>query len=587
MMPHCLANDCRNHSGRNTSITFCPSPRNASLAEFWMQHCGATKGDAQGFVQDMLGAQPGKHSLCSEHFEKSMFELRKETWTLPTMEFQPQIPQCRLKSRAEPTLTGNITPQAHALENLQMLTNDIQEQTTDNLWRQQKPEKGITSCPSASPCSRCCSDSPHPQPSPHRPVGSLLERQKTLCTESGSCPPALCCIQQNACPAPQPSMMHACPAPQPSMTQTILSFLEHHNLSAKETICVPIISGCESEISYHSLQPSLLQYVENLLEQYKKPKSEAAESFCISPCSSHAICGASQPMINQIVLNFPEQGKKSSKETSSSPCTVQCTSQSRSNSQQTAVKQVVLIFVGQQHETAAQCTLQTVDLGPTLPDHQHTGSLYRQHQKVQEEMGSPYASGCLLHSLQPSARQEPVTFDDIAVYFSEEEWSILEDWQKEVYKNVMRENYDMLVSLGFPVPSSEVFLSLVERQKAPCTESPRHWGERDMLSRSSCSSSSFGEKDWELPARDLGKADHCCVEQTDEKFALCHATTQSPVNMEDMRSELEELKQTVKALRDARQAPVVTNTIVLRKDKEIPDFFGFPRNAGDLSVEEW
>ncbi|XP_069509278.1 E3 ubiquitin-protein ligase TRIM39-like [Ambystoma mexicanum] len=52
------------------------------------------------------------------------------------------------------------------------------------------------------------------------------------------------------------------------------------------------------------------------------------------------------------------------------------------------------------------------------------------------------------------SEKAPFTFHDVAACFSEEEWQLLQEWQKELYKNIMKEIHQALFSLGAPIASS-------------------------------------------------------------------------------------------------------------------------------------
>ncbi|KAK2514058.1 zinc finger protein 282-like [Columba guinea] len=124
--------------------------------------------------------------------------------------------------------------------------------------------------------------------------------------------------------------------------------------------------------------------------------------------------------------------------------------------------------------------------------------------------------------LPPGPRGEvpkvPVTFVDIAVYFSAEEWKNLEEWQKELYNNLVKENYESLISLE-PLISTSDILSRIKQEVAfvgeqqfaeergmpadPCAGADALITAHDFLSWIKQEEEPCVREPWELPDREM------------------------------------------------------------------------------------
>ncbi|XP_040211365.1 zinc finger protein 879-like [Rana temporaria] len=67
-----------------------------------------------------------------------------------------------------------------------------------------------------------------------------------------------------------------------------------------------------------------------------------------------------------------------------------------------------------------------------------------------------------------------VSFDEVAVYFSEEEWACLEEWQRRLYNEVMKDNVELVTSVGlllqalrFSKMGPEETPQLIKRENLP------------------------------------------------------------------------------------------------------------------------
>ncbi|XP_078518694.1 uncharacterized protein LOC144783823 isoform X1 [Lissotriton helveticus] len=437
---------------------------------------------------------PFRHQYL--HHEPEALSMDCKTENVKSLQLQSHHTDCRStnsQQRLKPDavcsveMDSPLQPRDCTMKNLEECSS---RQTEPNVHEQLEMSTGLK----RSSLDVLAATPQHPSPGLQPHLKQEQKPQKD--TLPGACPTQ--CASHNMCHTPQPLV-----------NQIVLNFLEQQKPSPKENESSPCASQCTSQSTCHNAPPVVKQIVVIFLEQQKDAISETPESPLSSQCTAQTVysiphSGGNQDLIARLLKHVKHPKDESQGRPCSSSCTVhKCPSpkmeikQSPENLTEQLKKEKNSVLGG--HDASYQGKSHDLDTlvyqSPPLLSKKPVDHSTPQQEKQQVETFLPTQDS--LESTSYSEKpweEQTITFEDIAIRFSKEEWESLEDWQKTLYKDVMKDNYDTLLSIGCPVPKPGI-LSWIHQQHYGECDSPGIWNERETSSRSS-GVSSLGGNVW-------------------------------------------------------------------------------------------